>query len=167
MAACPAQQPLSRGFCIRVAARSGGAPSASGRAAGFSSRVSAAWPVWLRAGCSIVYRSLAYFLGFPEFGSILTYKLLNMILVVFFSILAFSNVVTALSTFYLSEDLDRIVAAPIAAHTFFYARFVDTLLESSWMIVMFAVPAFLAYGVSHDAGPAYYLVAALTLPPFL
>jgi ABC-2 type transport system permease protein len=115
----------------------------------------------------LVHRALAYFLGFPEFGSILTYKLLNMIFVVFFSVLTFSNVVTALSTFYLSEELDRIVAAPVPAHVFFYGRFVDTVLESSWMIVMFAVPAFLAYGVAHGAGPDFYLLAALTLPPFL
>lgn len=115
----------------------------------------------------LVYRALAYFLGFPEFGSILTYKLLSMILVVFFSVLTFSNVVTALSTYYLSEDLDRIIAAPVPAHLFFYGRFVDTVLESSWMIVMFAVPAFLAYGVAHAAGVDFYLLAALTLPPFL
>lgn len=115
----------------------------------------------------LFHRALGYFLGFPEFGSILTYKLLSMVLVVFFSVLVFSNVVTALSTFYLSEDLDRVVAAPVAPHVFFYARFVDTLLESSWMILMFAVPAFLAFGVAHDAGPAFYVMAALTLPPFL
>ena len=49
----------------------------------------------------------------------------------------------------------------------FYARFGDTLIESSWMVLAFAVPAFLAYGIAHHAGPLFYLVTVATLPPFL
>jgi ABC-2 type transport system permease protein len=115
----------------------------------------------------LLHRALGYFLSYPEFGSILTYKLLSMIFIVFFSVLVFSNIVTALSTFYLSDDLDRVVAAPVTPPLFFYSRLVDTVIESSWMILMFAVPAFLAYGVAHAAGPAFYLLAAATLPAFV
>ena len=43
------------------------------------------------------YRALSYFLSVPEFGPVLTYKLLGMVFVTFFSILLFSNIVTALS----------------------------------------------------------------------
>ena len=103
----------------------------------------------------------------PEFGPVLTYKLLGMVFVTFFSILLFSNIVTSLSTFFLSRELDRLVAAPIALRHLFYARFVETVIDSSWMMLLFALPAFLAYGVVHATGPAFYLVTALTLPPFL
>jgi ABC-2 type transport system permease protein len=113
------------------------------------------------------YRVLRHFLAVPDFGPILTYKLLGMVFLTFFSILLFSNIITALSTFFLSSELDRLVAAPVARHVFFSARFGDTLIESSWMVVVFAVPAFLAYGIAHRAGPAFYLATALTLPPFL
>jgi ABC-2 type transport system permease protein len=113
------------------------------------------------------YRVLRYFLNVPDFGPVLTYKLLGMVFLTFFSILVFSNIITALSTFFLSGDVDRLVAAPIPRTTFFYARFADTLIESSWMVLVFAVPAFLAYGIAHQAGALFYLAAALTLPPFL
>ncbi|HVM97544.1 MAG TPA: hypothetical protein VMT89_14205, partial [Candidatus Acidoferrales bacterium] len=96
-----------------------------------------------------------------------TYKLLGMVFLTFFSILLFSNIITALSTFFLSRELDRIVAAPVSRTLFFYARFGDTIIESSWMVFVFAVPAFLAYGIAHHAGPLFYLATALTLPPFL
>src|SRR5262249_47291831 len=79
----------------------------------------------------------------------------------------FSNIITALSTFFLSRDLDRLVAAPIRRGMFFYARLGDTLIESSWMVLAFAVPAFLAYGIAHRAGPLFYLATLITLPPFL
>lgn len=113
------------------------------------------------------YRALRYFLSVPEFGPILTYRLLGMVLLTFFSILLFSNIVTALSTFFLSRDLERLVAAPVSGALLFAGRFGDTIIESSWMVVMFAVPAFLAYGIAHGAGPTFYLLAAAVLPPFL
>ena len=42
------------------------------------------------------YRVLRYFLAVPEFGPVLTYKLLGMVLLTFFAILLFSNIITAL-----------------------------------------------------------------------
>jgi ABC-2 type transport system permease protein len=113
------------------------------------------------------YRALAYFLSIPEFGPVLTYKLLGMVFLTFFSILLFSNIVTSLSTFYLSRDLERMVAAPVPLRHLFYARFLETLIDSSWMMVLFALPAFLAYGVVHGTGLLFYVATALTLPPFL
>lgn len=113
------------------------------------------------------HRVLSYFLSVEDFGRILTYKLLGMVFVTFFSILLFSNIVASLSTFFLSRELDRIVAAPVPSRRFFYARFAETMIESSWMMLLFSLPAFLAYGVVHDAGMEFYAVTALTLPPFL
>jgi ABC-2 type transport system permease protein len=113
------------------------------------------------------HRALSYFLSVPDFGPVLTYKLLGMVFLTFFSILLFSNIITSLSTFFLSRELDRLVAAPVSRSVFFYARFGETMIESSWMILIFAVPAFLAYGVAHAAGPLFYLVTAITIPPFL
>jgi ABC-2 type transport system permease protein len=112
-------------------------------------------------------RALRYFLSVPDLGPVLTYKLLGMVFMTFFSILLFSNIVTSLSTFFLSREIDRLAAAPIPSSRFFYSRFAETILDSSWMMILFAVPAFLAYGIVHQTGPLYYAVVALTLPPFL
>jgi len=113
------------------------------------------------------YRVLLHFLSVPEFGPILTYKLLAMVFLTFLSVLLFSNIVTALSTFFLSAELDRLVAAPIPARTLFAARFAETVLESSWMVVLFGVPAFVAYGLAHQAGAAFYAGIPLVLAPFV
>ncbi|MFN8642199.1 MAG: hypothetical protein U0802_11265 [Candidatus Binatia bacterium] len=113
------------------------------------------------------YRALSYFVSVPEFGPVLTYKLLGMVFVTFFSILLFSNIVTALSSFFLSRELDRLVAAPVSLRQLFYARLAETVIDSSWMLLLFALPAFLAYGVVHATGPAFYVATALVLPPFV
>lgn len=112
------------------------------------------------------YRALSYFLSVPDFGPVLTYKLLGMVFVTFFSILLFSNIVTTLSTFFLSRELDRLVAAPVPLRRLFYARLAETVIDSSWMLLVFALPAFIAYGVVHSTGPLFYLATALVLPPF-
>ncbi len=112
-------------------------------------------------------RVLGFLLQIEEIGPLLTHKLLGMILVGFFSILLFSNLVSALSSFYLSTDLDRLRGAPVSSGSFFLARFAETAAESSWMVLMFAVPAFLAFGIAHEAALTYYLLVIATLPPFV
>ena len=51
--------------------------------------------------------------------------------------------------------------------TFFFARFVDTLLQSSWMVLFFGLPVFTAYGSAYDAGPAYLAAVLACAPGFV
>ncbi|GBD27228.1 hypothetical protein HRbin30_02573 [bacterium HR30] len=112
------------------------------------------------------YRVLVHFLSIPEFGPVLTYKLLAMILLTFLSVLLFSNIIVALSTFFLSAELERLVAAPVPLRVLFHARFLETLVESSWMVLLFAFPALVAYGLAHEAQMSFYLWAPFVLVPF-
>src|SRR5437773_1492432 len=61
----------------------------------------------------LLYRLLKYFRGIPEIGALLAAKLLGLMFVSLFGILILSNVVTAPSSFFLSKDLDLLVAAPL------------------------------------------------------
>jgi ABC-2 type transport system permease protein len=112
-------------------------------------------------------RALAYFQGVPELGPVLAERLLAMVLLSFFSLLLFSNIVTALSTYYLSRDLGLLLATPISPGALHLGRFLETLWDSSWMILLFGAPIFLAYGVVHRAGIPFYLAVLAVLPPFL
>ena len=112
-------------------------------------------------------RALSYSLSIPDLGPILSQKLLHMGFLTFFAILLFSNVITGLSTFFLSRDLQLLIPAPVPANRLFAAKFIETLADSSWMMLLFSLPAFLAFGVVHGAGFAYYAMVILTLIPFL
>src|SRR6185295_5140708 len=76
-------------------------------------------------------------------------------------------VVTALTTFYLAPEVRLLLAAPITPRRSHDARFVETLVASSWMVLLFGLPAFLAYGVVYAAGPLFYIGTIVTLIPFL
>lgn len=115
----------------------------------------------------MVYRLLRYFRGVAEIGPLLAGKLLGLILVGFFSILLLSNVITALSSFFLARDLDLLVAAPVDWLKLYGAKLLETLVHSSWMVVLMAVPLFAAYGVVYSGGPFFPLVVLALLVPFL
>ena len=112
---------------------------------------------------AVALRVLTYFKGIEEIGDILGYKLLSMILIVSFALLIFSSILTTLSKLYLSRDLQLVHAMPVASYKIFISRWIDSMIESAWMVVLFTLPVFLAYGIIYQADLFYYAnsVAAL------
>ena len=115
----------------------------------------------------LLRRVLRYFETVFDLGPGLAYQLLLIILLTFFSMLLFSNLIAALSTFFLARDLELLHAAPIAHEPFFYARSLSTVVNSSWMVLFFSLPVFAAYGAVFGGGWTLYLWVALSLPLFL
>ena len=115
----------------------------------------------------IVYRVLRYFRGVADIGDLLSAKLLGLALLAFSSILLLSNVITALSSFFLAKDLDLLAASPVHSIRFYLAKLVETTLHSSWMVALLAVPLFAAYGIVYAGGPLWPLVVVAAFIPFL
>ena len=115
----------------------------------------------------LMYWLIGAFHEVEVFGPILTRKLMELLLMGMFGLLCFSNTVTGLSTFYLSEDLELVLSLPVPRWQFHFARLLDTLAQSSWMIVVFGLPVFLAYGLHYGAGVVYYALLAIVLPCFV
>lgn len=101
------------------------------------------------------------------FGPILTRRLLEMLLIGLFTLLCFSNTVTAVSTFYLSDDLELVLSLPVRPETFFFARYIDTLIQSSWMMAFFGLPVFVAYGLAYGADWTYPLALLAVIPGYV
>lgn len=119
-------------------------------------------------GCFFLFvRVLDYFQTIGDFGPLLTQRLLLLLLSSFFLILLISNTVAGLTTFYLSEEVSLLLAAPLDFRRLHHARFAETLIQSSWMVLLFGLPAFLAYGLIYQAGPLFYLGSVAMMIPFL
>jgi ABC-2 type transport system permease protein len=114
----------------------------------------------------LAYRVLRYFKGVEEIGPLLAGKLLGVALLSFGAILLLSNLVTALSTFFLAKDLDILVSAPLDWISLYLAKLWETLLHSSWMVAIMIVPLLTAYGVVFGGGPLFPLVALFALVPY-
>lgn len=105
--------------------------------------------------------------GYEELGDYLLRLGLAWLFLTFLSFVAFSALVTSLTTFFLSEDLRLLLAAPVAPHRLFYSRFARAAGQASWMVVAFLLPVLLGVGTVRCAGALYYLTCVLTLVPFV
>ena len=118
-----------------------------------------------------IFGTVLYMVGelwsYEGVGPYLSRKLLEMLLASLFTMLCFSNVITALSVFYLSDDLELILALPLSRPTFHYARFIDATIQSSWMMLLFGVPVFCAYGLVSGSAWTYFLATAVAVPALL
>jgi ABC-2 type transport system permease protein len=116
---------------------------------------------------AIIWRMLLYFRNTQGIGDLLAGKLLGLALLTFLGILLLSNVITSLSTFFLSQDLELLIASPADRARVYGARLTETIASSSWMVLLLSVPLFLAYGFTYRADPGFYLLAVGVMVPYL
>jgi len=112
---------------------------------------------------AVSLRVLGYFKEIAELGDILAYKLLSMALVTIFFLLIFSSVLTSLSKLYLSRDLSLVHSMPVSSYKIFIARWIESTIDSSWMVILYAIPVFISYGIVYQSGPFYYGNVVITL----
>jgi len=106
---------------------------------------------------ALSFRVLRYFQSVEVIGDLLAHHLLGMILMVFFSLLVFSHIITALSNLYLSSDLELCHASPAPLETVFLSRAIYTVMDSSWMVIVFGLPVMMAYALVFKPGLGFYV----------
>ena len=115
----------------------------------------------------VLFKILKSLRAVEELGPLIPGKILGLILLSFISILVLSNVITALSSFFLAKDLDLLVSAPVDWLRLYLAKLGETLLHSSWMVALMAVPILAAYGVVFKGGVLFALYAIIAIVPML
>lgn len=109
-------------------------------------------------------------LRFAEANETLAYihpsTALGMALLFLFGMLIFSNVVSAFGALFLARDLDLLLSAPLTRFQFFWGKYVEVFLSSSWMAIIFGLPVLLAFGIGFGASAQFYLLALVTTLPF-
>jgi len=114
---------------------------------------------------AVFFRVLTYFQGVAGLGDLLANKLLSMVLLTFTALLVFSSIITVLSKLYLSRDLMLAHSLPVAPRSIFLARWIESTIDSSWMVIVYSLPVFLSYGIVYGAGPFFYAAVVLSFVP--
>jgi len=112
---------------------------------------------------AVSLRVLGYFKEIAELGDILAHKLLSMVLLTFFFLLVFSSILTSLSKLYLSRDLPLVHSMPVPSYKVFIARWIESTVDSSWMVIVYTLPVFISYGIIYQTGPLFYFNILMTL----
>lgn len=118
--------------------------------------------IWGGIG-AMTMRMLIYFRSVAEIGDILSFKLLSMAFITLFTLLLFSAILTSLAKLYLSKDLYLVHVMPVPVHEIYLARWIESTVDSSWMMVVFTLPVFVAYGLVYQAGFFFYTILPVTL----
>jgi len=104
--------------------------------------------------------------SYDELGDYLLRLGLSWLFLTFLSFLAFSGVVTSLSTFFLADDLRLLLTTPVPIRRLFHARFFRTVTHASWMVIIFLAPVLIGVGRARCANAGFYATAVLTSIPF-
>lgn len=107
------------------------------------------------------------FYGIEIIGTIVLRKLMDLLLLSLFGLLCFSNIVTALSSFYLSDDLELLLSLPISRVELYTTRLIETMLQSSWMVLALGAPILISYGIVYESSWDYFAILCVVLTAFI
>ncbi len=117
--------------------------------------------------CTILFnvtlRVITYFHEQDELGIILSLKIFQMAWILIFAMLIFSCMVSAVSSVYLSQDNEIVFSAPISTPELYFMRYTSNTIYTSWMMIIFSLPIFAAYGIVFHTSPLYWLLMVITL----
>ncbi|MCB9548695.1 MAG: hypothetical protein H6706_23050 [Myxococcales bacterium] len=105
------------------------------------------------------------FLQAEFLAELLIQRTVGIVLLFFTGLLVFSSTVTAFSTLFAADDLPLLMVAPVSTGRLYLARLVETWLQSSWMMLVFALPMMAACGPVLAAPWWYYAALPVLLVP--
>jgi len=118
-------------------------------------------------GGILFWEMFRYLLTLEPFGEPLMERLVGIVLLAFFSMLTFSNLIITLTTTYISKETEFLLGYPFSYRSVFTVKLVESVFYSSWAFVLLSVPLFTAYGIAKHANIAFYPLAVLLGIPFL
>ena len=112
---------------------------------------------------NVTLRVVTYFHEQDELGIILSLKIFQMAWILIFAMLIFSCMVSAVSSVYLSQDNEIVFSAPITTPELYFMRYTSNTIYTSWMMIVFSLPIFAAYGIVFNTPLLYWLLMVITL----
>ena len=100
-------------------------------------------------------------------GDLLLMKILAMAFMTSFLMIIFSSTITSFSTLFFSRDLSMLVHTPLPYRTLFAFKSLETMVFSSWMMVLALLPFLVAYGQVTGQGAAFYALLSALIVPFV
>lgn len=113
------------------------------------------------------WRLLVYLSTVELIGRLITWKLTAMLMLMTFSMVTVSSLLTALTTLFYSYDLKFLMKAPVPLRAVFLDKSLESAFFASWTIGLVLVPYALALLRVEKLGGAFLGGFLLALPPFL
>lgn len=110
----------------------------------------------------------SYIAEVEDIGILLIDRLVSTGFLAFFLMLIVSSFIAAIAVMFRSDETEYLLSTPVTDLELFTSRFADTVMYSSWAILVMALPMLLAYARVRAFGILEYGCAGLfVLPPFV
>lgn len=76
-----------------------------------------------------------------------------------FTLIFLSAAVTGLSNLFMARDVDLLLASPVPDTSFLGGKALEVLISTTWMIIVFSIPPYVAFGRHLGATTAFFLLA--------
>jgi len=109
---------------------------------------------------------IAHHPNLGDLAYVLIDKLLNMLFLTFGGLLAYSTMVAAISSLYLSPDIDLLLSFPIKTSSLLAYRYFRVAVITSYMLILFGSPILISHGLVREASWPYYPAVVLLMALF-
>ncbi len=103
----------------------------------------------------------------PLFVTLVPTKIIELVFYAFFLLLLISTTAATIGNSYTSQRMDLLLSLPISTPKLFFAKLIETLLETGTMYFVFFLPALAAYIVVFSLPWTFVLTGVLISFPFL
>jgi ABC-2 type transport system permease protein len=114
----------------------------------------------------LCYKGMVYMRGTPLLGPLLIARFFAMIFLAFMAMLIFSNIITSFTAIYFSYDLHLLLSSPLSFNVIFILKFLETMVYSSWMLLLALSPLIVSYAQVYLYPVSGYLLSVVALIPF-
>lgn len=97
-------------------------------------------------GYEVFYRGAIFLQNQGEIGTILLDRIFYLAWSIIFYLLVLSNIITSFSTLYRSDEVIFFLTLPLRYVRIFQIKFIETMIYSSWSILILGLPLIIAYG---------------------
>lgn len=103
----------------------------------------------------------------PELFNVILIKTYSLVFLLIFFVQIINGFVISLNTFYNSKDLETLLISPVKRDSLFMARFIESHIKSSWMILVFGIPVIVSIGLIKSSPLYFYIGSSILLIFFL
>ena len=103
----------------------------------------------------------------PLMQEIIPIKIIELLSYAFFLLQLLSTTIAGIGNIYNAKNMDLFLSVPLSTPKLFVSKFFETLIETSTMFAVFALPVGFAYLWSVDVHPGFLPAAFVLAIPFL
>lgn len=123
--------------------------------------------VLIGGGTAFFYFIFDFLMHQEVFGPPLMERLFGMVMMAFFFMLIFSNLIITLSTTYISKEIEFYMSSPVQFRDIFVLKLIESIIYSSWAFAILSFPIFVAFGTAREVTLFFYPLTVLLVIPFL